>query len=133
MPPRETVIRSVTQQRDAQDGRRAGLFREAYRLWHAETLSAADRAQLRALLDWFNAHLDRPQRLTVSPAEHAGKTPISWIRVSARDHLAQFRRLAALVEDAGIAIDELETPLPGYVVYRDAYQVVALPFADTPQ
>jgi hypothetical protein len=133
MPPRETVIRFVTQRRDLPDGQRAGIFREAYRLWHAETTPAADRVELRALLDWFNTHLDRPQRLTVSPPEHAGKTPISWIRISARDHLAQFRRLAALVNEAGIAIDEVETPRPGYVVYRDAYQVVALPFADTPQ
>jgi hypothetical protein len=131
--PRETVIRFVTQQRDAPGGQRAGLFREAYRLWHGETLSAADRVELRALLDWFNAHLDRPQRLTASPPEHAGKAPISWIRVSAHNHLAQFRRLAAIVRGVGIAIDELETPRPGYVVYRDAYQVVALPFADTPQ
>jgi hypothetical protein len=131
--PRETVIRFVTQQRDPLDAQRTGLFREAYRLWHTETLAAPDRADLRAILDWFNAHLDRPQRLTASPPEHAGKTPIAWIRNSARDHIAQLRRLAELVSEAGVPIDELETPQPGYIVYRDAYQVVALPFADTPQ
>jgi hypothetical protein len=131
--PRETVIRFVTQRRDPLDAQRTGIFREAYRLWHAKTLAAADRAELRGILDWFNAHLDRPRQLTASPPEHAGKTPISWIRSSARDHIAQFRRLAALVREAGVPIDELETIQPGYVVYRDAYQVVALPFADTPQ
>jgi hypothetical protein len=128
----ETVIRFVTQ-RHPPNGQRTGIFHEAYRLWHADMLPAAERAELRALLDWFDAYLERPQRLTASPPMHAGKIPVSWIRSSAVHHIAQFRRLAEIVNDAGIAIDELHTPRPGYVVYRDAYQVVALPFADTPQ
>ena len=131
--PRETVIRFVTQRRDAPDGQRAGIFREAYRLWHAETLPAADRIELRALLDWFNSHLERPPRLAASPRPHASKTATSWIRASAAMHVAQLRRLAGLVQDASIPVDELLTDRPGYVVYRDAYQVVALPSADTPQ
>ncbi len=131
--PSETVIRFVTQRRHPPDGHRTGIFQEAYRLWHADTLPAVDRAELRALLDWFNAHLERPQRLAASPRAHESKTAISWIRASAGQHIAQLRHLAGMVKEAGVAVDELHTMRPGYVVYRDAYQIVALPFADTPQ
>jgi hypothetical protein len=131
--PNETVIRFVTQRRHPPYGHRTGIFQEAYRLWHAGTLLAADRAEIRILLDWFNTHLERPQRLAASPRPHASKTAISWIRESAGPHIAQLRRLAALVNDASVPTDELHTNRPGYIVYRDAYQVVALPFADTPQ
>ncbi|HWE72788.1 MAG TPA: hypothetical protein VG328_06485 [Stellaceae bacterium] len=129
----ETVIRFVTQRRSPPDGQRTGIFREAYRLWRADTLPAEERAELRALLDWFDVYLERPRRLRASPSEHAGKTPLSWIRISAAHHIARFRRLAEIVNEASIPVDELLTERPGYVVYRDAYQVVALPFADTPQ
>jgi hypothetical protein len=131
--PAETVIRFVTQRRHPPYGYRTGILQEAYRLWRSDTLAAADRAELRAMLNWFNAHLERPKRLAASPRPHATKTAISWIRASAAVHLAQLRRLAALVNAASIPVDELLTDRPGYVVYRDAYQVVALPFADTPQ
>jgi len=57
---------------------------------------------------------------------------LSWIRASAQEHLNRLRRLAALAEAGGSVIDELRTTRPGYVVYEDAHQVVALPFADTP-
>jgi hypothetical protein len=33
---------------------------------------------------------------------------------------------------AGLATHELTTTRPGYVVWEDKHQVVALPFADTP-
>jgi hypothetical protein len=38
-----------------------------------------------------------------------------------------------LVESAGIEIEELRTTRPGYLVYEDRHQVVALPFTDTPR
>src|ERR1700739_4434471 len=125
----ETYIRFVTERRQP-SRRRTGLLQEAYRLWHADTLLAADRAELRALLDWFNDNLDRPQRLAPSPPAHAGKTAIAWLRASAHHHLVRLHRLTELVKEASVAVDELQTTRPGYIVYRDAYQVIALPFAD---
>jgi hypothetical protein len=132
MMPRETVIRFVTQHRDPVYGRRTGILHQAYGLWHDDTLPIETRAKLRAALDWFNAFLEQPQKLAPSPPELKGKLPIAWIRTSARDHIAQLRRLADLIEEAKIPIEEVQTTQPGYTVYRDAYQLVALPFADTP-
>ncbi|HXE29875.1 MAG TPA: hypothetical protein VN656_15255 [Stellaceae bacterium] len=131
--PAETVIRFVTEWRHAPYGHRTGVFRAAYRVWPGRILPEAERAELRTLLDWFNDHLAKPDRLATSRRAHGAETALSWIRASARQHVTRLRRIAALVERAGIAVDELHTARPGYVVYRDAYQVVALPFADTPQ
>jgi hypothetical protein len=38
------------------------------------------------------------------------------------------RSLCELLEHKGIAVTELRTEKPGYVVYQDEYQVVAMPF-----
>lgn len=56
-----------------------------------------------------------------------------WSTSSAQEHLIHLRRLAALTEVGGTVVDESRTTRPGYVVYEDAHQVVALPFADTPR
>lgn len=132
MPP-ETVIRFVTEWRHAPYGHRTGVLRAGYRLWRGNSLPEAERYELRTLLNWFNENLATPDRLATSRQAHGRETALSWIRASASQHVMRLRRMASIVGDAGVAVDELHTTRPGYVVYRDAYQVVALPFADTPQ
>jgi len=132
MPP-ETVIRFVTDRRHAPYGHRTGIFQIAYKLRRSSTLLDLDRSELGAMLIWFNDNLATPERLAPSRRPHGAETAISWIRASANQHVVRLRRLAAIVANAGIAVDELRTTRPGYVVYQDAHQVVALPFADTPQ
>jgi hypothetical protein len=38
------------------------------------------------------------------------------------------RELVALLEHKAIALEELRTERPGYVVYEDEFQVAAMPF-----
>ena len=38
------------------------------------------------------------------------------------------RELAALLAHKDLAVEELRTSRPGYVVFEDEYQVVAIPF-----
>ncbi|MER8880819.1 hypothetical protein [Mesorhizobium sp. M0684] len=75
-----------------------------------------------------------PTRFSASRHPRAQETAISWVKASADEHVRRLRLLVALVEEAGrIRIDELRTKRPGYIVFEDDHQVVALPFADTPR
>jgi glycine cleavage system regulatory protein len=87
---------------------------------------------LEELLKWFEKNLTIPDRFAASKHPHARGTAISWIRASARDHLVRLRKMTRLLSSVGIPLEELRTQRPGYVIYEDDHQVVALPFADTP-
>jgi hypothetical protein len=130
---RGELLRFVTDSRHPPYGHRSGLFQVAYAIWREHRLPELKRAELRALLDWFNDHLEAPERFAASRRPHAKGTAISWVRASAHEHVSRIRRVAALVEGAGMAVHELRTKRPGYIVYEDTHQVVALPFADTPR
>jgi hypothetical protein len=128
------LIRFVTRDRHPPYGHRTGVFPAAYALWRSHTLVAPDQQhELRALLDWFEENLATPTRFTRSRYPRATETAVSWVRASAREHVARLRRLVELLDDASIAVNELRIKRPGYVVYEDDHQVVALPFADTPR
>jgi hypothetical protein len=53
------------------------------------------------------------------------------MRASAQEHVTRLRRVAALIESTGVVVEELRTGKPGYVLYEDEHQVIALPFVDT--
>ena len=109
------------------------MFQLAYKLWRPNALHGSDQDELRALLDWFDDHLAKPERFSPSRYPRAKNTAISWIRASSYEHMTKLRRLAALLEASGVQVNELRTRRPGYIVYEDDQQVVALPFADTPR
>ena len=127
------LIRFVTARRHPPYGHRTGLFQIAYAMRREEVLDGTVQEELRALLRWFEENLARPERFTRSRYPRAQNTAVCWIRAGAHEHLRRLRQLAALLEAIDIPIAELRTGRPGYVVYRDAAQVVALPFADTPR
>jgi hypothetical protein len=127
------LIRFVTDERHPPYGHRTGIFMNAYAVWRAHRLDPADHQELRALLDWFNENLKRPERLAASRRPHGDETGISWIRSTAHEHMKRLRRMVALLQSGGVKIHELRTLRPGYILYEDDHQVVALPFGDTPR
>jgi hypothetical protein len=129
---RYDLIRFVTINRHSPYGHRTGVLRGASVLWEEKVLSDLDYEELGQLFAWFNEHLPSPRRLRVSRRPGAKRTAISWLRASASEHVSRIRRVAQLVEAAGIPVEEIRTDRPGYVVYEDEHQVIALPFADTP-
>jgi hypothetical protein len=131
--PADDLIRFVTPNRHPPYGIRGGLFAVAYELRKLNSLQAGDHEELCALLNWFEENLKIPSRFTKSRYPRAKETAVSWVRADAKDHVGQLRRLAALVRLSGMVVDELRTVRPGYIVYQDEHQIVALPFSDTPQ
>lgn len=101
-----------------------GMFQIAYRLARSE-LEGYLRAEIEVCIRWFEKNLDAPERL-YRPGRR--RYAISWFRPTARREIATARRLVAAIEEAGVPVRMLRTATPGYVVYRDAQQVVAVPF-----
>lgn len=125
------LIRFVVDELDPDSGRRQGLFQAAKTLRDSGRLSARDDNKLESLWDWFNKHLERPEKLAVSSKPHAKKQALSWFRDTAYHHIAKMREFSDVLEQYGIGVVMIKTNRPGYVVYEDDHQVAAHPFADT--
>src|SRR5215469_5379817 len=125
--PRADLIRFVTGARHGPYGHRTGIIQAADLLLRSKRWPEADREEARVLLDWIEDNLPTPSRFAASRYPRAQETGISWMKASANEHVARIRRLAELIEAAGITVHELRTRRPGYILYEDSHQVVALP------
>ncbi|WP_135503844.1 hypothetical protein [Roseovarius aestuariivivens] len=84
----------------------------------------------------FCAELPIPDAFRRSRAKGADRKDgvgLSWFKPEAETAIAKSFELIALLEEAGYPIEMLRTRKPGFVVYEDAWQIVAEPFSDTPK
>ncbi len=126
-------LRFVCSRIDEDSHRRLGVFQAAFQLLKSDqVIEAADRADLRAVLNWYEEHLDEPGRLSRSRKPNAAPNAISWYRQTAHDHIQRMHRLCAVLEKYGIATEILRTDRPGMIVFEDDCQIAAVPFRDTP-
>jgi predicted deacetylase len=122
-------LRFVVTERHTRSDREMGIFSALYDLEDRGELRAGEIEWFRESERWLNKHLRRPSRLAWSSRPNAPERAISWFRDTAIEHVSRVRALCDLLEHKGIAVTELRTEKPGYVVYQDEYQVVAMPFA----
>jgi hypothetical protein len=113
---------------DPHTGRPLGVF-------HASRLVTEDPDTPKYLVDlileqrdWFNANLKHPARFNRSQRPDASHIGLSWFRPSATEHIARARMLAAYISEHTFAIATVTAVNPGYVIYNDPTQVVAIPF-----
>ena len=125
-------VRFVIAKRDAQSGRRQGLFYAAYETAGLGMLSADELAALDEIHEWFARNLSEPTRASWSAKPHAKGQALSWFKESAVAHVSKMRTLQSVLKEHGVFAEVLRTARPGYVVYEDDHQVLAVPFADTP-
>jgi glycine cleavage system regulatory protein len=64
----------------------------------------------------LNQHLARPTRFAWSSRPKAPERAISWLKLSAQDHVRCMREIVAFLEHKDIPVHELRTERPGYVV-----------------
>ena len=121
-------VRFIVPVRDRASDQWQGIFTAAYALEREGKLLEHELVWLRGITAWFNRNLRRPRRLAWSTRANAPERAISWLKMSATEHLARLRELAALLEHKDVPVEELRTDKPGYVVYEDEYQVAAIPF-----
>jgi hypothetical protein len=121
-------VRFVVAERDSVSHERKGVFRAVWDLKYAGQLSAYEEAWAERVMAWFARNMYRPSRLAWSTRPNAPERAVSWFRDTARAHIEQVRSLVSLLEHKDIAVEMLTTDRPGYVVYEDDHQVVAMPF-----
>jgi len=85
-------------------------------------------------LTWFAQHLETPSRFnrTKSKGYYRRNTRgIAWFKDSATEHLARMQEIRRVLEQHGHVVEMISEARVGYVVYEDAFQVIAEPFSDT--
>jgi hypothetical protein len=111
-----------------------GIVSFAYELERSADVDESVRAELTRYLTWISHNLDVPDRFnrTNSKGWYRRETRgLSWLRLSAADHVRAFRALAEVVTRCGHVVTEIHETRVGYLVYEDEVQVVAEPFRDT--
>lgn len=127
-------IRFVLAQRHPDSGVEDGTFRLAYELRDSPHVEAADRSTLAENLTWFEKNLETPARFnrTKSKGFYGRNTRgIAWFKDGATEHLSRMHKIKTVLEQYGHPVRMLSEPRVGYVIYEDAFQVVAEPFSDT--
>ena len=125
-------LRFVVAKIDEDSERALGVFHAVWNLRDAGKLLAYEEDQHDRVRWWFDENLERPTRFTAAKAPYWRKKnrALSWFKDTAINHIAQIRRLVAILENHGVHVLTLRAKRVGYVVYEDQYQIVAEPFAD---
>lgn len=124
-------IRFATDRLDDETGKPVGVFAVAYQLLENDSLAEYQYEEIRTTLNWFKTNLPIPSRFTRSRRLHREGKGICWFKADAVDCMRHVRYLAQLVAEHDVAVREIVTECPGYVIYEDGQQVVAEPFAQT--
>jgi hypothetical protein len=126
-------LRFVTAQMHEESHKEIGVFQAAYRLRDNDMLSDEEEAILQGIRDWFNRNLEKPTRFTTAkpPYYRKRQNGISWFKHSAREHIGKIREMVALLKRHDVPVRMIKSARPGYIVYEDDFQVVAVPFADS--
>jgi len=127
-------IRFSVRKRDRDSGVESGALQVAYGLRDDPSVPIGDREALAETLLWFETHLETPARFnrTTSKGHYRRQTRgIAWFKDTANEHLAQMYALKVLLERYGHFVEVVKEPRVGYIVWEDAYQVIAEPFTDT--
>lgn len=111
-----------------------GLFQPAYGIAYAPETPEALRTAIWAEIDWFCDKLPAPHggRFWVKSKKRWYAEGICWFRDTAREMLAHAHVLASLLREEGVYVTRIETEVPGQILYRDDWQIVAKPGERTP-
>jgi hypothetical protein len=125
-------IRFITGEIHDNTSHEVGVFQAAYGLRRNGHSLEYEEARLTELLDWFNANLPKPTRLTTSKPPYYRKQnrAISWFKDIATEHISKLREVVSILNEHDVHTEMIQTDRPGYIVYEDNYQIVAEAFSD---
>lgn len=124
-------LRFVIDKKDEDSGRRQGIFIAAAELRDSHQLYQYEEEQLKEIMTWFNANLDKPRKFSTAARANPQARAISWYKDTAKECITRMYDLKAFLESKGIRVDVIQTSNSGYIVYEDEHQVTAEPFKST--
>ena len=112
-------------------GRGLGVFHGVKNLREEGKLCPHEEDEHDLIRAWFNENLEKPTRFAASEPPYYQKKSkaISWFKDTAHEHLSRVRSLVVILQNHGVLVQTLTTGRVGYIVYEDAFQIVAEPFA----
>jgi hypothetical protein len=114
---------------DPRTGRAEGLLTIVYDLRDSGELNTADDTQLQEHLHWIQTTVPIPTRFSRGRhVNHKETHGLSWAKCEARELVRHLYALADIAGRYDRTIEAIRSERPGYVVYEDAWQIVAEPF-----
>jgi hypothetical protein len=128
-------VRFITPWWQLRRGVDCGLFGPAYACVQDPDVPAVLREALWAEIEWFETHLPVPRPVRDAFCVRSRKSwraDVCWFDQGAREAIARGFALASLLGECGVPARKVATRRPGTILYRDAWQIVAKPAAETP-
>ncbi|BDI30922.1 hypothetical protein CCAX7_29730 [Capsulimonas corticalis] len=101
-----------------------GLFAASSHLQEYGELSIYEWERLEELLKWFNTHLPLPN------LHQENVQAVYWYRASATMHIAKMWEIAGILQTHGYDVEMVKTEFAGLIIYRDDFQIGAIPKID---
>ncbi len=116
-------IRFQGQKQSDSSSSKLGIFQLAFELRDEGDLPNYLHEILVHDIEWLLKHLQSPKVLEKDEHHRA----ISWFHPQAREPIERARSIAAILNEHGYHIEQIQTADPGLVIYEDEHQVVAKP------
>lgn len=120
-------LRFITEFTNYWDERETGIFQALSQTLYREDIFEHDYARLRELHKWFNKNLNKPDRFNKHSNKNKPTSGLSWFKDSADEHLKHMFELKPILENYDVIVDVLRSDNPGYIVFEDQFQIVAIP------
>ncbi len=115
-------IRFVTRLKDAETSKDLGIFQAFGRLEDKDKLEGWAQERGNAICNWFDQNLKAPKM------KGAHWRAVFWFRADQQEMVKMLWELVAILEEHGVIVALNSTDDPGTIVYRDSFQVAAVPF-----
>jgi hypothetical protein len=125
-------LRFVSPLRSYKRGVEWGIFQAGFQCRDDDETPNYLRSAIIEEIDWFKKHLPSPDERYCDD----GRVPkhmarICWFKCQAKDMINHAYALKFLLDEADCLISVIKTRHPGFIVYKDEYQVVAQPHIHT--
>lgn len=117
-------IRFVVGHKDEDSHVEQGIFQAAALALEWQTIAGSDADEMKELRVWFDDNLEKP----TSFGRDKLRLGICWFKTAATEHISRIWLMVQILECNGIYVKKIRTDKPGYMIYKDEWQIVAEPF-----